>query len=53
MIRARRLDCMTPLLEAVLSKVSQSDDSVPSTSPEESGIAFAEFVKPAGSPRVW
>jgi radical SAM superfamily enzyme YgiQ (UPF0313 family) len=24
MIRARRLDCMTPLLEAVLSKVSQS-----------------------------
>ena len=25
MIRARRLDCMTPLLEAVLSKVSQSE----------------------------
>jgi hypothetical protein len=27
MIRARRLDCMTPLLEAVLSKVSQSESS--------------------------
>ncbi len=25
MIRARQLGCMTPLLEAVLSKVSQSE----------------------------
>ena len=30
MIRARQLACMTPLLEAVLSKVSQSE---PETSP--------------------
>ena len=52
MIRARRLDCMTPLLEAVLSKVSPCDDDavpLPSTSPEAPRVTS---VKPAGSLRV-
>jgi hypothetical protein len=40
---------MTPLLEAVLSKVSQSESvRARPISPDESQIAFVDFVKPAG-----
>src|SRR6266853_1972526 len=42
MIRARQLGCMTPLLEAVLSKVSQSEpEAAPWTSPNEARIGLA------------
>jgi hypothetical protein len=45
MIRARQLGCMTPLLEAVLSKVTQSESApARSTSPDESQIAFVDFA---------
>jgi hypothetical protein len=48
-IRARQLGCMTPLLEAVLSKVSRSEsEAAPCTSPDEIRIPLAEFVKPVG-----
>jgi radical SAM superfamily enzyme YgiQ (UPF0313 family) len=38
MIKARHLDCMTPVLEAVLSKVSQTE---PASSPHPSGDVLA------------
>jgi radical SAM superfamily enzyme YgiQ (UPF0313 family) len=48
-IRARQLGCMTPLLEAVLSKVSQSESEVaPTTPPDKIHIMLAELVKPVG-----
>jgi radical SAM superfamily enzyme YgiQ (UPF0313 family) len=49
-IRARQLGCMTPLLEAVLSKVSQGEpETAPSPSPDVVGGALAPGVTPAAS----
>jgi radical SAM superfamily enzyme YgiQ (UPF0313 family) len=41
LIRARRLDCMTPLLEAVLSKVSQSESAALGSIGETSEVTAA------------
>ena len=41
MIKARHLDCMTPVLEAVLSKVSQSEAVPASRHPSEDVLADA------------
>jgi hypothetical protein len=61
MIRARQLGCMTPLLEAVLSKVSQSEPeaappwttstSTPTPTPDELRIALAGPSNPGGQER--
>jgi radical SAM superfamily enzyme YgiQ (UPF0313 family) len=49
-IRARQLGCMTPLLEAVLSKVSHADpETAPSPPPEVVAGARAPGVAPAAS----
>ncbi len=49
-IRARQLGCMTPLLEAVLSKVSQCEpETAPSPSPDVVAGALAPGVTPAAS----
>jgi radical SAM superfamily enzyme YgiQ (UPF0313 family) len=51
MIRARQLGCLTPLLEAVLSKVSHAEpEPAPWTSPDGIRIALAGSETPGPGP---